>query len=657
MYILLPVIAFAFLFLLLRRGDASLRESFLSASVIWALILTAITEGLSVFSLLTLGWVASAWAAAVILLAVFLFFTRGGAFGFSIPSVPKPAWIFYYTAFILILIGLTALMAPPNEWDSMAYHMSRVMHWIQNQSVANYPTNILRQLTHAPWSEFVFLHLQMLSGGDRFANLVQWSCMIGSLLGVSLIAKLFGADERGQAFASLTAATIPMGILQASTTQNDYAVAFWLVAFLYYLLLIMRGDERFFIIFMSASSLGLAIFTKGTAYIYAFPFLSWFFLWGMINLRRNFLKHIFIFAAVILFINIGHYKRNYDISGSPILPAVEARHNYAEGNYKVTNDIFTLRALASNLLRGLSLHIGTPVRRFNLAVEKGVGRMHELMGTDVNDPRTTYPNNEFHIPRLSTFEADAGNPLHIMLIFIVIFYAVRRGLPGRGNVKGYFIVLIISFMFFTFLIKWQPWLSRLHLPLFVLWSPLIAVVLADFHGKKTAAFVTAALALSALLWVFFNSSRPLIFSVDKDEADRNGKTVLSSRNIWNAERSDQFFLFNIPEHRALYLAVTDILKTRGCSDVGLALTGNNLEYPFWVLLQKENNSKVRIKHVDIVNVSSAIPEKHPFDDFIPCAVISTVHEGKEKLTAGGIEYIRNKSIHSGNLFLDLFVRK
>lgn len=660
MSVLPPLITFILLFIVFRKKGNGLRHSMLSASIVWALLIAGITEILSIFSLITVGWLSFAWVGvSTVLFILCILLDRKSDIPFNTwKRMPRLSPAMLYLLFIIAMIGLIAFVAPPNEWDSMAYHMSRVMHWAQNHSVANYPTNILRQLTHSPWSEFVLLHLQILSGGDRFANLVQWFSMIGSLLGVSLIAKMFGADERGQVFASIVAAAIPMGILQASTTQNDYVVSFWLVCFVYYLLLTMRNSSNMSYLFMAAASLGLAIFTKGTAYIYAFPFMTWFVLRGIKTLRWRLLMPLCVFIIIIISINIGHYVRNYNLSGSPVIPANEARHTYSGGVYKATNDAFTFPIFVSNMVRSISLHLGTPVRRFNLVMEKEIERLHLFLGIDINDPRTTIPHNEFHVPRLSTFEANAGNPIHFLLILTVIFYVMfRRGLTCHKDMLSYIAVITCSFLLFTFLIRWQPWLSRLHLPLFVLWSPVIAVVLADFHRKKIAGSVIVVLALSALLWVLFNYNRPLIFSVDNEEEERSGNLVLSSRNIWNTERSDQFFIFNLSGYLKPYKEATDLVKAAGCSDVGLSLAGNNLEYPFWVLLQEGNHNKVRIKHVDIVNISSVIPEKHPFNDFTPCAIISTGHEGEKKMMIGENEYLHELSMHSGFLLVNVFIKR
>src|SRR5205085_12475586 len=77
----------------------------------------------------------------------------------------------------------------------------------------------------------------------------------------------------GQAFAAVACATLPMGILQSSSTQNDYAISFWLVCFCYYFLVLLKKTPDWQDLFMLGASLGLASLTKATAYFYTLPFL------------------------------------------------------------------------------------------------------------------------------------------------------------------------------------------------------------------------------------------------------------------------------------------------------------------------------------------------------------------------------------------------
>ena len=69
-----------------------------------------------------------------------------------------------------------AMRIVPYNWDSLTYHLPRIMHWVQNKSVAHYATNIDRQIASPPLAEFINLHIYLLMGKKDVAfNLLQ--CM------------------------------------------------------------------------------------------------------------------------------------------------------------------------------------------------------------------------------------------------------------------------------------------------------------------------------------------------------------------------------------------------------------------------------------------------------------------------------------------------
>jgi hypothetical protein len=75
-----------------------------------------------------------------------------------------------------------ALVAAPNTWDSMTYHLPRVAHWAANGSVAHYPTSIDRQLWQPPFGEYLVRLAYVACGGDRLANLPAWLAAIGAAI-------------------------------------------------------------------------------------------------------------------------------------------------------------------------------------------------------------------------------------------------------------------------------------------------------------------------------------------------------------------------------------------------------------------------------------------------------------------------------------------
>ena len=364
------------------------RSSFLLAALLWGLLLTAITEFLSLLKWLDFWHLVGAWGIVLLLLWLILAFgnwnfleVRQDLHGLSISRFELSLLVGVFL--MVVMIGVIAWAAPPNTWDSMTYHMSRVIHWMQNKSVVFYPTAILRQLHSNPWSEFAILHFQILSGGDRFANFIQWFSMLGSLVGVSLLAKELKATIRGQIFAAVACATIPMGILQGSSTQTDYVVSFWLVCFVYFAML-LRKRANFHYAFGTGAALGLAILTKATAYIFTFPFLAWL---GLSSIRHFNVKRILFIALALVIafsINFGHYARNFDLYGSPLGPGKEG------ANYVYANEVFTFSAVASNLIRNIGLHLGTPYGRVNAALDNTISVLHKFIGISPNDERTTW---------------------------------------------------------------------------------------------------------------------------------------------------------------------------------------------------------------------------------------------------------------------------
>jgi hypothetical protein len=328
------------------------------ALIVWGVLVTFITEITSVFRLLTFGSLLLIWLLIdITLICIYSRLYRKNKKKFiNLDFNVTYKWSFCSTLqlgsliTIVVIIGLTALIAPPNTWDSMTYHMSRVVHWIQNQSVAHYPTSITRQLYLPPWAEYAIAHLQILSNSDRFANLVQWFSLVGSIIGVSLIAKQLYGNLRSQIVSAVVCVTIPIGILQGSSTQNDYVVAFWLVCFVYFSLLAIQSRINFSHSVLVGISLGLAILTKPTAYIYAFPFFCWLMLSGKKRLGWKLWKPFITIIAIVILINIGHYLRNLELYGSFLGES---------GGY--TNQIFGIRVLISNIIRNLALHISTPI--------------------------------------------------------------------------------------------------------------------------------------------------------------------------------------------------------------------------------------------------------------------------------------------------------
>src|SRR5271156_648186 len=267
---LLPFIAYAGLFRIFRLRGEGWRSAALGAVTCWGVFVALSTELLSVPRLITRPALAVAW----LLLAIASFFyaaklraSRPSKVVNSFFARADHWFLLSLTGLLIALVGVTAIVSAPNTWDAMAYHMSRIAQWMTNHDVNLYPAFYSVQLFLSPWAEYAMMHLDVLYGGDRLVNLIEWFSMLGSIIGVSLIAQRLGAGIRGQIFAAIACATIPAALLEASGAMNTYVAAFWIVVAVYYLL---RWNERqtWPVALAIGSALGLAIMTKGTTYIF-----------------------------------------------------------------------------------------------------------------------------------------------------------------------------------------------------------------------------------------------------------------------------------------------------------------------------------------------------------------------------------------------------
>ncbi|MDX2097730.1 MAG: hypothetical protein SFW36_08125 [Leptolyngbyaceae cyanobacterium bins.59] len=603
--LLLPLI---FEWLYLRDQENCWRRSFLLTGILFGILLTAITEFLTLFRWLTFSSVVIAWGGITLLLGLRYGRSRSAKFS-SLPSqlanqmkgiLRHPVYWFPLGSLVVITLiaGLVAIVAPPNTWDVMTYHLPRVVHWMQNQGVMHYPTSYLPQLYHGPFSEFSLTHLYLLSDSDQLVNLPQWSAMVGCLIGISLVAQGLGADGKGQLWAALVCATIPMGIFQASGAKNDYILAFWLVGLAYHLLRLQTQGMTFLDILLFGSCLGLALFTKGTAYLFSVPFVIWFAGISIKQHRQRSWQPILLVLLIAILINSGHYLRNFDLFGTPITTGGQERYS---------NEVINLASLVSNVVRNLSLHTLLPFDSpSNQWVEQSANFIHRIVGIAPNDPRVTWQGTQFFVPMLATrqwTEDLIGNPLHLLLILLsLVVLTVSPKIRNRTLLMGYSSALVGAFFLFCLLLKWQPWHSRLHLPLFVLFAAPIGIVLAHCWNMRLLVFSSL---IALVVWAV-----PL-------SLNHPSRSLLSPPNVFTNSRISLYFQGNERLQQAYTSVVNSVDPT--CQNIGLTLGPDIWEYPIWVLMKQRSAEPIRIAHINVQNPSARLANEEPYNRFVPCA--------------------------------------
>ena len=604
MLAIVPILAFigTWLVLVNRSLKKDWRPAFLRAAILWGVYTILVTELLSFVRGVTPAGLALVWALPTA--AAFGWLGRRRSRGLPVqvptPALPPDGWDRVLLAGVALILAITALiawLAPPQTWDSLNYHMPRVAHWAQERAVRHYATGISVQNSWAPGAEIAVLQYYVLAGGDRLANFVAWFAMFGSLVGTSWIAGQLGAPRRGQLLAAVITATIPMGIVQASSTMTDYVAAFWVVcAAAESLDFWARGPDPRRVFFISAAA-GLALVTKLATAPYLLPFavIAAAGLYRRVTVRQ--LVGIAVAAILIVSaLNVGHLVRNFSVYGNPLGdPAKVGLH---------TNQNLSWRGVASNVLRNAALHSGTPYPTFNQWIYDNILKTHIKLGLEINDPGTTSAGSFRRVPGLATHEDLVGNLAHAVLILMVAPLALVRWRPLGRLPVFYMAAVIAGFLTFSLVFKWQIFASRLHMPFFVLFAPLIAVVFSRVFHENTSRLVGLALLVGALPWLVGINSRPLF--------PLPGRASVRSVLV---ESRETLLYVNGQNLIGPHQAMLGLIEAENCSTVGVAISGSGAEYPYWVGLGAPRES-LQIEW--LVGGPSARLEK---PDFQPCAVI------------------------------------
>jgi len=576
-----------------RYFDNSLRVSLLITAAFLGGWLTLITELLSYFHSFSFAPVVIAWSLIFLISLFFVlphFKEDYASLNLRIQNLKlNDKFLLILTGLILVITGLTALVSMPNNSDSMTYHLARVEHWIQDQSISYYPTHILHQLYFCPWAEFTLAHLKILSAYEPIVNFLQWLAMAGSLIVLSLIVKQFGGSYRAQIITCLMAACLPMGILQSVTTQNDYIEAFWFLSFLFFLRELITNEKNIYLV-TAGLCLGLALLTKAYSYFLIVPFILWY---SIITIQsgqiKKFIKSFLVIAVMALILNAAYYERNMSAFGTLLT-----------GKEKLTNSDINGKIVIGNILRNIASEIDTPIYQLNYDATKAIGRGAKLVGIDFNNTTAQYNNNSFYVPDFLRKEDSTGDFLHLIVFIIIAFLCCFLRIPARG-LRVYMLLIFCSGLLFCSVLRYQPWITRFHILFFLLFCPIAGIFLDRTCHQR---------ALNIIGFMFFLGATPFLFL-------QNHHPWFGKSTIWNSSLKDQLFINR--KYKENFTGMAHQIEGLNCHDIGIITSHETWEYPLWYLLKKDQPAMPwRFEHVYVDNISSGF--SYPLGDFNPCAL-------------------------------------
>lgn len=569
--------------------------------LLFCFITVILTEFLSLLNQLNLYGIIISWISVIVVLLFLIFKTKSKIVKFNLLKIINIFSIsekIYLTiiSLLFLLLFYQGIIYPPNNWDSLTYHMSRIMYWLSNENLNHFPTHILRHLYQPPFAEYLIMNVNVLQGNDYFSNSIQLLFLFFTLFSINEILKWFEINRSVRIITFLFCLSIPSVVLQATSSKNDIICAFFVITSILFLIKSYEKPLSKNFIFLGIS-VGLGMLTKGTFYIFIFPALLFFvslFLMKILK-QKTYSKILlgFISVVFIFIINIGHFSRNYSVNKNIL--NIDEVENSMYFNENIDIDLFN-----SNLLKNIGLEIGFP---FYKTYNNFIVNYHLNNNIDINNSKTTFLNVPYIGPKeINTNEDLVPNTFHFLLIvFSLIMVFIWCLIDFKKNIKFLFLIvtLISSVILFVYLLKWQPWNTRLHIPLFFISSICVGIMLNKI--KYLNLLIIPILIFNFFFYFAFNNLRPIF----------NNQNFTINLELNNSRYKKYFAnqLHLYPE----YLKIKNLMYDNNIKKLGLMLS--DWEYP---LLNDYYYEKLNVISVGVSNSSNKILH----DDFIPEAIIS-----------------------------------
>ncbi len=472
---------------------------------------------------------------------------RAGRPGWPVSGqvAPRKFWAFWRErpalGLLAAAVGLAYLVnaylvfiVPPNNWDSMTYHLARIGYWLQYDSFYPWVTHNLRQTTSPINAELGLLWTIIFWGTDQVAGYVQWLAALLGGVAIFGLARFLHCSRPQGLFAALIWATLPQVVLQSTTTQNDLVVSAFTVAAIYFFFLGFRSNHNGALL-LSGLALGLAIGTKLTVGM-ALPGLALGA--GLLGYQRGasgfgpLLKWAVSCLAGFLLLGAYTYGLNLAAYGAPLGPP-----DYIESAGGAGSDRPTLTAI--NILRysyqaadltGLPPPVHTWLSR---AKTGGASALFNAVHIDLNLPNTA--KLPFNFPDNIWPHEDTAwwGPVGFLLLFPALAY---HGLAGIRRKQFYHLVLVLVAVVFWLMVSatilWSPWRGRYFLLVATACFPLVAGFYRE-GGAILAGLRWAVILLAILVMgytITFNRLKPLVGPTAIWPGDKLERRTIIRRN-------------------------------------------------------------------------------------------------------------------------------
>ncbi len=463
-----------------------------------------------------------------------------------------------------VLLGLVVALAfgyelflvastPPNNWDSMHYHLARVAAWHAQDSLAYVPTHTGIENAYPQNAELLVLWTVVFLGRDLLAALPQLLAGLATAGSVFAIARRLGHGARASAVAALLFPTLTVVALESVTTQNDLVEASFVVAAVAFALGRGRATAA-----LAGVALGLAAGTKLTL-LYA---LAPLFVIGLLALPRRRLAGVAA-AGIVGFALLGAYAyvQNLVETGRP-----QGRAPQIESMPPTITAAGTVSSVFRTTYRLVDLSgFHVPVR-FTEHVSGAAKSVFDGLGIPPNPPESTTSGTfefGYGVNATASEDSSAFGPLGFLLLVplslgFLVAWALRRTDRRTGAFALALPLYVLALALGT---RWNLYVDRFLITPAALTLALAPGVLRRLPLRAAAAGVGVAALTLALA---YDTSKP---------TGLGGTTP-----IWELPRPAAQSI-RWPELRPVLEAVA--ARVPADARLGVDLAPLDWEYPLW----------------------------------------------------------------------------
>ena len=481
----------------------------------------------------------------------------------------------------IALIFIQGSLSVPTTTDSHVYRLSRMLYWNQNHSLIQ--KEPLTSHEYMPiFPELIALLIFVITNNVHFLFLTQY---LSYLILILVIYRM--NQDKDYAFPlTILIASIPIIVLQASSTQTDVLLTALLVTGYFY---ISQNNQRLYHTILGAILFGLALSTKTNA-IFLLPiFLTFFTQQKIIKKGVLFVLISLLTFLPFLFRQIYMYNR--------------IQHN---PTYSVfVQPDYLINAVVPNLFRNIVMHF--PMLTASSVITKYSYSFFKLIRLPLDEPRTTWPDTPFSFSSYPIPHEDlAPAPLHVLLILFYLIFTKKKS----TNV----VVLALCFLLFSTVMRWQPYHIRLQIPFLVFGTIFVVPKIWIVH-KLFIKWIAGFSFISGIIVIIFNITRPVVLLSDIPIL-QTFQTDFQQVSIFSRADTAQLFISR-PYWERPYSDAVHFLSQSNIKNVKLNFY-DEYYFPFMHLLYSADPSITFLTKYDPNSDATVITSKSPIDQTGEC---------------------------------------